>query len=466
MMTRSRRFSVATLLLCGLAIAAIPTPATAQYFGRNKVQYENFKFEVLATPHFDIHYYPAEKAAATELGRMAERWYARLSRLFNHQLAGRQPIILYAGPSRFRTDQRRRGRPGRRDRRRDRRRAAPGGHADGGDARRHGSRPRPRARARVPVQTCWDRTSKPCRSGSSRAWRSTCRSVRATRRRRCGCATPRIENRLPAIKNLDDPRYFPYRFGHAFWAYIGGRFGDEAVGQILGALAPSSDAAGRPTIAEAIDIITTATGKSETEISAEWHASIYKTYGVQVSPTPKTKPTDMLLIGQRTGSGAMNVGPSLSPDGSLIAFLSERDQLSIDLFLADTSTGKIVRKLVETAADSHFESLQFLSSAGGWDPKGEKLAIGTVRKGKPAARDHRSAQRRHRQGNRVQGLRRDLQPDVGARRPADRVLSADRRLHRPLRAQPRDRGNEAADERRVRRPPAGVVARRTRASRS
>ena len=96
MMTRSRRFSVATLLLCGLAMAAIPAPAAAQYFGRNKVQYENFKFKVLTTPHFDIYYYPAEKAAATEVGRMAERWYARLSRLFNHQLSGRQPIILYA----------------------------------------------------------------------------------------------------------------------------------------------------------------------------------------------------------------------------------------------------------------------------------------------------------------------------------------------------------------------------------
>ena len=96
MMTRSRRFGVATMLLAALVMTAIPSRADAQYFGRNKVQYENFKFEVLATPHFDIHYYPAEKAAATEVGRMAERWYARFSRLFNHQLSGRQPIILYA----------------------------------------------------------------------------------------------------------------------------------------------------------------------------------------------------------------------------------------------------------------------------------------------------------------------------------------------------------------------------------
>ena len=79
----------------------------------------------------------------------------------------------------------------------------------------------------------------------------------------------------------------------------------------------------------------------------------------------------------------MNVGPALSPDGTRIAFLSERDQLSIDLYLADATTGRIISKLVETASDPHFESLQFLASAGAWDPKGTRLAIAAIRGGKP-----------------------------------------------------------------------------------
>ena len=70
--------------------------AQAQYFGQNKVQYEHFDFKVLKTEHFDIYYYPAEAQAAEEAGRMAERWYTRLSRVFNHTLNGRQPVILYA----------------------------------------------------------------------------------------------------------------------------------------------------------------------------------------------------------------------------------------------------------------------------------------------------------------------------------------------------------------------------------
>ena len=27
-------------------------------------------------------------------------------------------------------------------------------------------------------------------------------------------------DRLPTLEQLDDPRYFPYRYGHAFWSYL------------------------------------------------------------------------------------------------------------------------------------------------------------------------------------------------------------------------------------------------------
>jgi hypothetical protein len=37
-------------------------------------------------------------------------------------------------------------------------------------------------------------------------------------------------NDVPTIRQLTtDPRYFPYRYGQALWAYVGGRYGDQAV---------------------------------------------------------------------------------------------------------------------------------------------------------------------------------------------------------------------------------------------
>src|SRR3954454_11641741 len=90
---------------CAFAAAlAIPSATLAQsgYFGGNKVQYHNFQFKVLATDHFDIYFYPEEQEAAHIAARMAERWYGRLSVVMNHQLRGRQPIILYASGPHFR----------------------------------------------------------------------------------------------------------------------------------------------------------------------------------------------------------------------------------------------------------------------------------------------------------------------------------------------------------------------------
>src|SRR5213593_1949638 len=90
----ARQFAL-TALLAATASVAVP-PAAAQYFGRNKVQYGSFDFEVLKTDHFDVYHYPAERAAAEQAGRLAERWYARLSKILDHRLHGRQPLILYA----------------------------------------------------------------------------------------------------------------------------------------------------------------------------------------------------------------------------------------------------------------------------------------------------------------------------------------------------------------------------------
>ena len=91
-LTHLRR--IATITALGISIA--PISASAQYFGRNKVQYEDFDFRVLNTPHFNLHFYPVEADAARDMARIAERWETRLSGVFNHQLSKKKPIIIYA----------------------------------------------------------------------------------------------------------------------------------------------------------------------------------------------------------------------------------------------------------------------------------------------------------------------------------------------------------------------------------
>ena len=71
-----RKIALAFTLLLSFATVT----ANAQYFGRNKVQWEHFKFKVLKTEHFDIYYYDREADVVNDVGRQAERWYERLSR--------------------------------------------------------------------------------------------------------------------------------------------------------------------------------------------------------------------------------------------------------------------------------------------------------------------------------------------------------------------------------------------------
>src|SRR6266850_598391 len=92
------RRTAPVLLAC---LLSAPGLLSAQYFGRNKVQYTDFDFKVIQTEHFDVYYYDRERIAALDAARMAERSYARLSKVLNHEFRERKPIILYASQSDF-----------------------------------------------------------------------------------------------------------------------------------------------------------------------------------------------------------------------------------------------------------------------------------------------------------------------------------------------------------------------------
>jgi hypothetical protein len=67
-----------------------------------------------------------------------------------------------------------------------------------------------------------------------------------------------------------------------------------------------------------------------------------------------------------------------------MAFLSARSMFSTDLYVADTETGRIVRRLTSTDTDSHYSSIQFIHSAGTWDPSSRHIAMATVVGSRPA----------------------------------------------------------------------------------
>jgi hypothetical protein len=182
--------------------------------------------------------------------------------------------------------------------------------------------------------------------------------------------------KLPAIDDLDSPEYFPYRWGQAFWAYVCGKWGDGVLRQMLAVGGASGD------YAIAIERVLGVDTKALTE---EWHSSIRRTFEpIMTTTTPPSEVGRKVLHRSSGLGGDLNIGPSISPDGKKIAFLSERSVFSIDLFVADASTGRTLRKLTSTATDPHYSSLQFIYSSGAWDAASRRLAVATVTGGRPA----------------------------------------------------------------------------------
>ncbi|MGE5236409.1 MAG: hypothetical protein ACM3O7_08685 [Acidobacteriota bacterium] len=83
-----------------LALAAAST-ASAQYFGKNKIRYDQFAWEEYPTPHFRISFYDRERVVLPKLASFAESAYDELARKLNFQITEPIPIIAYATHAEF-----------------------------------------------------------------------------------------------------------------------------------------------------------------------------------------------------------------------------------------------------------------------------------------------------------------------------------------------------------------------------
>jgi Tol biopolymer transport system component len=70
-------------------------------YGKNKVQYRDFVWQIYHSPHFNVHYYATEEASLKKVVSFAESAYDQLSRDFNFQIKDPIPLIFFATHSAF-----------------------------------------------------------------------------------------------------------------------------------------------------------------------------------------------------------------------------------------------------------------------------------------------------------------------------------------------------------------------------
>ncbi len=402
--------SLVQSLLVAALLAALAPAAQAQYFGRNKVRYDDFDFRVLETEHFDIYFYEGMGQASRDVARMAERWYDRLSGILGHEFDERKSIILYADDADFRqtniTD-----------------------IGEGTQGVTEGARQRvvlPMAGTYAETnhvlghelvhQFQYDMAQRAGRFAQfvrlplfviegMAEYYSVGREDALTA---MWMRDAVLRDDFPTIGELQrSGRYNEYQYGQPFWAYVAGIYGDEAGVQLF-----------RTAFEMPLDsAIVAVTGVDPDTLSARWEALLRQELvppaaGRSVPSPPRTEEElaeiaderrqraeaiaqgdrpapprylaypDSLprldsatrLLARERETGGINIAPQLSPDGRYVAYLSELDLFGIDLFLADAETGEVLTKLQSVGTDPHFDALRFIESAGTWSPDGERFA--------------------------------------------------------------------------------------------
>lgn len=98
---KRRQLNNAVGVLAALLFFLESADAQFYYFGRNKVQYTQFEWQILKTDHFDIYFYPEMKDLAERGAASAEEAYRELEQKFNHNVANRIPLIFYSSHLHF-----------------------------------------------------------------------------------------------------------------------------------------------------------------------------------------------------------------------------------------------------------------------------------------------------------------------------------------------------------------------------
>jgi len=367
---RYRLPAASTALLLLVSILVAPT-AEAQYFGKNRVQYEEFDFKTLETEHFIFHFYPEEEAAIRDVARMAERWYERHTEIFLHRFGEKKPIIFYANDEDFQQTNVSR---------------QPIGPGTGGFTESL------RERVVMPFSASYGETSHVLghelvhsfqydlginadslniQLGNLPTWlvEGMAEYLSVGRRSTHTAMWMRDAVRrdtMPTFEQLNNPRaYFPYRYGHGYLAYIAGKYGDASVTDLF-------KRGGQVGLDSAyVELF----GVSADSLTREWGQSTREAYLPLMEDRTSPDSIGTTVLGPETTGTETNVSPVLSPDGRYVAYIAAEQLVGFNLYVADAETGEVVAKLDRAGTTTHFNALRFIGSAGTWSPSGRRLAF-------------------------------------------------------------------------------------------
>jgi Tol biopolymer transport system component len=159
--------------------------------------------------------------------------------------------------------------------------------------------------------------------------------------------------------------YLSYRGGQSFFAWLADEYGKEKIGDLMQQIKAQGD------VDEGFKDVY---GNYIEDLSEKWHKHLKETYWPDISTREEVTDFANRITNHKKGGGFYNTAPSISPDGSKVAYISNRDDY-FDVFIADVRSGKIIKKLIDGTSTTNFEELHLLTPGMCWSPDGRKIAI-------------------------------------------------------------------------------------------
>ncbi len=359
-------------------IGLIPALAFAQYFGRNKVQYKNFDFFEMKTGHFLVYHYPEGIPAVMDAAGELEKWYGKHADFFGFGLGDFQKVILYDD---FRAFQQTNAVFGTIE------------QGTGGLTESLGNR--------MVLYLTGIEAEDSHVLGHELVHAFQFKALRGTGLSSGYSVTPPLwfleglaeyrskaeadgltamwmrdallNSEVPSIDDLsrDPRRYFPYRFGQAVWAFVARQWGEKKLSPFFQECVAKGVSRG----------IQSSLGVTPKEFSRKWKEDFAARLGPGMEGRSHPKDTGRTLTAMDT---EFNLSPVISPDGKYIALFSKKDLFTVDLFLADAESGKLLKTLASSDTDADLGTLLFIDSAGAWSPDSRFFAFVTYRGGEDA----------------------------------------------------------------------------------
>ena len=354
-----------------LIILFFSTLLNAQTFGQNKVQYRDFDWSFIQTPHFDIYYYGGQKDLAEFAAEVSEESYEQISIHLRWTLKNRVSIMVYNSHNEFQQTNvvgayMREGVGGVTELFKNRVVFPFEGnyeqfrhvihhelvHAMINDMV-YGGRMQnvvsSRARIRVPI---W--ANEGLAEYLSSNWDTKADMV---------MRDIAIHERIPSVKELN--YFMAYKGGQSVWRFVSRKYGREKIGDIFRTMKRTQNAQ------KGFEI---SLGMNYEDLTKQWHKYLKKEYWPDVKDRDPIEDISEKLTDHKKSRNFYNVSPALSPDGTMVATLSDQNGY-FDILILDAMTGKKIKRLIKGNRSVDFEELKWLQPGLSWSPDNKKIVV-------------------------------------------------------------------------------------------